>query len=477
MSRILIVSGDVVGENMAGPGVRNWELAKVLSRDNIVTLAVPNETGISHPNLAVQRYDPEGEALRRLVVDSDVLVVQGFILHFFPFLKDAGLPIVVDVYIPFILESLEMHAGEDAEEWIAAYQEYLRVLNEQLRAGDFFICASERQRDYWLGMLSANKRINPHIYREDATLRHLVNVVPFGLPSEPPRHTKRVLKGVWRNIGEEDRVILWAGGIWEWLDPLTPIKAMREIAEKRDDVKLFFMGTRHPNVVVPEMRMYAQAVQLSKDLGLYDRYVFFNDWVAYDERQNYLLEADIGISAHFEHIEARLAFRTRVLDYTWAGLPVVATKGDATSEIIEGYGIGQTVDYADVNQWVDTLMGLLDTPNLRQMYSHSFEKARRQLAWERVAEPLIEFCKNPHRASDYGLYQTELERIVQDKDRFLEQVIREKDAYFERVIKEKDAYLEQVIRHKDELQVILDRYHRSPPFKVYFWLKSLFRAR
>ena len=27
--------------------------------------------------------------------------------------------------------------------------------------GDFFVCASERQRDYWLGMLAAEGRITP----------------------------------------------------------------------------------------------------------------------------------------------------------------------------------------------------------------------------------------------------------------------------------------------------------------------------
>ena len=47
--------------------------------------------------------------------------------------------------------------------------------------------------------------------------------------------------------------------------------------------------------------------------------MFFNeDWVAYDDRQNYLLEADVGVSTHLDHVETEFSFRTRILDYLWA---------------------------------------------------------------------------------------------------------------------------------------------------------------
>ena len=67
--------------------------------------------------------------------------------------------------------------------------------------------------------------------------------------------------------------------------------------------------------------------------------------VPYHERQNYLLEADIGCSLHFETLETYFAFRTRILDYIWAGLPMIVTRGDATSEIVKDYELGIVVDY------------------------------------------------------------------------------------------------------------------------------------
>ena len=59
-----------------------------------------------------------------------------------------------------------------------------------------------------------------------------------------------------------------------------------------------------------------------------DKSVIFGDWAPYDLREAYLLEADVALTAARDLAETRLSFRTRVLDYLWAGLPVVATDGD-----------------------------------------------------------------------------------------------------------------------------------------------------
>ena len=49
-----------------------------------------------------------------------------------------------------------------------------------LASGDAFVCASERQRDLWLGALLALGRIDPDAYAADPSLRSLIDVVPFG---------------------------------------------------------------------------------------------------------------------------------------------------------------------------------------------------------------------------------------------------------------------------------------------------------
>ena len=88
------------------------------------------------------------------------------------------------------------------------------------------------------------------------------------------------------------------------------------------------------------MEMNARARALADDLGLTGTHVFFHEWIDYDERQNFLLEADIGVSTHFDHVETAFSFRTRVLDYLWAGLPTVVTEGDVLAELITEHGRG-----------------------------------------------------------------------------------------------------------------------------------------
>jgi glycosyltransferase involved in cell wall biosynthesis len=130
------------------------------------------------------------------------------------------------------------------------------VLRRAALAGDFFICASERQRDYWLGLLDVCGRTNAHTYLADPTLRTLIDVVPFGLRAdELPRASAPAIKGVVPGIAREDRVILWGGGLWEWLDPLTLIRAVARIEAQHPDVRLVFFSARHPNPAVPDMPM------------------------------------------------------------------------------------------------------------------------------------------------------------------------------------------------------------------------------
>lgn len=401
-NHVLLISPEVVAERMAGPAIRYWEMARALSGEVNVTLAMPGEPTLHSEGFRQESYGEDHHgALARLVEEADAVVASGYLLYKFPFLRSIAKPLAVDLYDPFILENLEIHSARGMGAQRAIHLVDLQVLNDLLQRGDFFFCASEKQRDFWLGMLAANGRINPHTYLDDRTLRRLIDVIPFGLPPEPPRHKRQVLRGVHNNIAPQDRIILWGGGVWEWFDPLTAIRAVAKVIESRPEVKLFFMGTRHPNVEdVPPMRRCAQAVELARNLGLYGNHVFFNNWVPYEDRGNYLLESDIGISLHFDCLETRLALRTRILDYIWAGLPIVTTRGDAMSQLVQRHNLGKVVGYEDVEQVAAALLELLSVPNLREAYRARFEEVAGQWRWDRIIRPLEEFCRHPRFAAD-----------------------------------------------------------------------------
>jgi glycosyltransferase involved in cell wall biosynthesis len=244
-------------------------------------------------------------------------------------------------------------------------------------------------------------RVNPVTYDEDETLRSLISVVPFGISDDPPVKTRPALKGVVPGIGADDKVILWGGGIYNWFDPLSLIRAIGLLRHRRADVRLFFMGLRHPNPDILEMRMAVEARRLAEQLGLTGTHVFFNeDWVAYDARQNYLLEADLGVSTHLDHLETAYSFRTRVLDYLWASLPIVATRGDSLAELIEDRQLGVTVPPGDVDALERAISRLLDDEAFAASCRDNARAVAASFAWSEVLQPLMQFCRQPRRAPD-----------------------------------------------------------------------------
>ncbi|HEY76454.1 MAG TPA: glycosyltransferase family 4 protein [Thermoflexia bacterium] len=404
MTRVLLICNDIVGKNMAGPGIRYWELTRALGQHFDVTLAVPPFIAPQTPPSGEDwlRICPTVRELRALVEDCDVVVTLGVVLFLYPFVAESGKPLVVDLYDPFLLEDLQRKAHMDWLDRLISYENYLEALWLQLRAGDFFICAGEKQRDYWLGMLSAAGRVNPYTYQDDPSLRRLIAVVPFGLPAEPPQHTHPVLKGVSPFIQPHDKVILWGGGIWEWFDAPTMIKAMPRILAHRDDVKLFFMGIKRSNQERARTTAVEQAIALSKEMGLYGTHIFFNDWVPYDERQNYLLEADVGVSLHLDHVETRFAFRTRLLDYLWAGLPIVATVGDVMGETLAAQGLATLVAPGDVEGVARAILDVLRDPIDCQERRDRIQEVAKNYRWDIVVKPLADFCAAPYTAPDKG---------------------------------------------------------------------------
>jgi glycosyltransferase involved in cell wall biosynthesis len=284
-----------------------------------------------------------------------------------------------------------------------AIQGATATLNEQLLRGDFFLCASDKQRDLWLGHLASLGRVNARTYDDDESLRRLIDVVPFGIDDEPPTRTGPGAKGVVPGIAHEDELVLWGGGIYNWFDPLSLIHAIDRLRRRRPTVRLLFMGGRHPNPEIPDMRMAVQARTLAADLGLRDSHVFFNDgWVPYEERQNFLLDADVAVSTHLDHVETAYSFRTRVLDYLWAGVPVVATSGDALAQLIESRRLGLTVPPRDPVAIETAMARLLDDRELAAACRANAAELAPELRWERVLEPLKTFCSAPRRAPDLG---------------------------------------------------------------------------
>jgi GT2 family glycosyltransferase len=395
---LLIVSHDVVDVNMAGPGMRYLEMARALNSDLDVTLAIPSETTLEIANLRMVRYwEDRPESLQVLVENCDVVLISGYLVEKFPFLANTRARLVVDLYDPFVLENLHYYLNEPIQAQESLNNTAIGITNHLGKIGDFFICGNERQRDYWMGVLTANGRTNPRNFIKDPTLRNLIDIVGIGFPSREPRQ-RSFLRGIHPQVPPESRIVLWGGGIWNWLDPITLVQAWPQVINQHPEARLVFLGTRHPNPLVPRHEMAEKTEKIAAEIGEKDHSIIFFEWLSYEDRESLLCEADIGVTLHPIHVETRFSLRTRVLDYLWARLPVLITEGDITSEWVRQYGLGEVVPPHDVNSVARSLSAILDRS--KESWSPSFDPLRESLHWSEVVTPLLQYCREGNYAPD-----------------------------------------------------------------------------
>jgi glycosyltransferase involved in cell wall biosynthesis len=385
--RILLVYNDWIGANMGGLGIRATELAKLLRAHGEVTLAVA-EAGGELAGIPLVEFNPhDPRALGPHLEHADVVVARPQWPLAMRMMRRSGATLIFDIYDPDTFATIEHYAERSSlrRGLMAAFS--VDRLTEALHIGHHFICASERQLDFYLGAMLADGLISAAAYEKDRDFRSVIDVVPFGVPPDPPTPTGGPgIRSRFPGIGADDEIVIWNGGIWDWLDAPTAIRGVAELAERRPQVKLVFMGGSSGRL----HRAESEARGLASELGLLDRAVFFNsDWVPYEQRADWLLEANCALSTHRRHIETRLAFRTRVLDCFWAGLPIVCTGGDELSERIERDDLGVTVPQNDPDAVASGLETVLDTG--KGPYSEGLRQAAERYAWPVVAEPLVRF--------------------------------------------------------------------------------------
>jgi glycosyltransferase involved in cell wall biosynthesis len=269
-----------------------------------------------------------------------------------------------------------------------------------LTLADLILFSNLRQRDLYFGMLTSMGRVTPDLYDYDSRLSNLFALAPFGVRPGQPKSSKRVLRGVWPGIREQDTILLWNGAIVDWYDVELPIRAVHRLSRERDDVKLFFLGTQHPDghgahgLRAPGSDATRNAIRLCEELGILDRFVFFNiDWVDYQETAGYLLEADIGVCTYFDNLETRYSFRSRMLDLLWAELPIICTRGDVLSDLVDSRPLGVAVAERDEDALVNAMRRLADDRAFAGQCKANLKEVKEEYRWERALEPLVDYCR------------------------------------------------------------------------------------
>ncbi|MGI9601479.1 MAG: glycosyltransferase [Acidimicrobiales bacterium] len=390
---VVVATPEPLAHRRAGPAVRAIRTAETLAAEgHRVTLA---STAAAGPDIEVDGCT----VVDRLAVptDAEVYVVTGRAMLDLAWLDDSTAAVGVDLYDPFQLEALH-RGGDDEIRRIDLVEGAHRTLAAQFTRGDRFFCANEPQRSLWLGYLGAFGRLNPATHDADPSAAGLIELAPFGVDGDEPTTGPSPLRAH-PGIGPDDPIVVWAGGLHDWLDPETLVRAAEVAARRRSDLRVVFVAGPPPAgdpTGAPE-----RARREADRLGLTDRVVFFHpDWIPHDQRGPMLVDAAIGVCTHRPHLETRFSHRTRFLDHLWAGLPTVSTGGDPLSAQLEAAGAALIVEPGDPDGVADALVDLLDHDDRRTGMGDAARALGTTLHWPDTLAPIVDWVASAATAPD-----------------------------------------------------------------------------
>jgi glycosyltransferase involved in cell wall biosynthesis len=354
--RVLILSSDPLSEKMGGIGLRYRRLIEHFSSQVEVWAWAP-ESVEGLPETVVHW---NGKSLTGV----DAVIAPPMCFLAFPVLLASDTFLIADMIDPLTLENAFLYPKDELR--LRAYSNLLLLA---LWRADHFVVAHRRQRDLWTGMLLGTRRMDSGTLARDSATDDVFTEFPTPGPDAPchPHDSP----------GE---TVLWWGGLWDWLDPLTLLEAFTTLGPNGPR-KLTFIGLRHPSGNVPvsrEAREIEKRVRKSPPAG---KTIEVVDWIPYEERAKPLEEACVGVSLHRNTIEGEFAYRTRLLDLFWAGVPVIASQGEYLGDLAARSGAALTVPPGSVPAVREAIMTLWSSRETARRMSAAGHRFAESLSW------------------------------------------------------------------------------------------------
>jgi glycosyltransferase involved in cell wall biosynthesis len=178
------------------------------------------------------------------------------------------------------------------------------------------------------------------------------------------------------------------GGIYDWNDPSLLLEAWPLVLSREPDARLLFVDS--PNPETTPQRVHAETRARAREIDPTGRSIVFSRWVPYSAREDLYAAADLIVSISSEGLETDLAYRTRLLDAAWGGVPSVSVAGGALARELEDAGAGWRVERSADALAHAILAGL--EPERRAAASRRAREFAGERTWDRVAEPLVSWC-------------------------------------------------------------------------------------
>lgn len=327
---IAVLAPEPIRPRMAGMGIRALEITRALAADFEVRLLVPNDPGEAREVAGgVAIVAAPLDRLPQAARGAEAAVVSGHAANSW-FHAVPDLPVAADLYDPFPIENLHYAPALGGE----TARHDRETLDLALSRADFFLCASSEQRLFYAGALLTRGRIGAENFPQDPTLSRLLAIVPFGVPEFPARgDATRGRRAA--GLPPDGPVVLF-GGVYDWYDPGLLLDAWPQILGARPDARLLFL--ENPNPETTPQAVFDRTRERAREIDPNGTSIVFSPWLPYSDRADLYGASTLLVSISSEGLETELAYRTRLLDAAWGGLPAVSVGGGSLARELAAAG-------------------------------------------------------------------------------------------------------------------------------------------
>jgi hypothetical protein len=256
-------------------------------------------------------------------------------------------------------------------------------LDLALSRADFFLCASSEQRLFYAGALLTRGRIGAENFPQDPTLSRLLAIVPFGVPESPARGD--AARGR-REAGlAPDGPVVLFGGVYDWYDPGLLLDAWPGILRARPDARLLFF--ENPNPETTPQAVFDRTRQRAREIDPAGMSIVFSPWLPYADRADLYAACTLLVSISSDGLETELAYRTRLLDAAWGGLPAVSVGGGSLARELAVAGAAIECG-RDAGELASVVVARLSQSVDRERASAAARAFAAGRGWKSVAVPL-----------------------------------------------------------------------------------------
>lgn len=414
MKKVLILSDGPFPtpehDRVEGGGLRCWGLAKGLlanSKDGELSITAAYNIGhkkepFTDEYEGVQITTWNMEELPRLIAEADSILVSYCMGDLSTRVAELVSPIqqlILDCYVPIYVE-MSARDSANVEKEFEDYRLELEKWSHVLKRGDLFLVASDAQKSYYQGVISAVGRINPVSYGDDPII-----VAPYGIYREEAKAHGTPISDMTGD--KKTKKILWFGGIYPWFDLRGLIEATALLNEQIPS-KLVIVGAKNPFNRHPDfIRRYEELESFANE-ARFKGLVEIEGWAKFTERADWYLDADIVVVVNREGLENHLAWRTRMIDFMWADLPVITNGGDPLSEEMIKGGAALRFSGLEPKEIAHDLKKALDSPASLEKIKKQMGNLKKDYYWDVSTKELAGRIVAGYRAkdlSDDGVYE------------------------------------------------------------------------